>query len=149
MSENKNKLEAFKRVIQCVVYVSCFVFFFLSCKQNSNLKTIESSAPVKSESKKCFLDEAENTILELQEVKIKAALIDSISKHKSGISFMPDSLMLKGVPFYEIKTGYNSEIRFESYYTFYVEKGDCDNIKILEPIEGDIVSLLEWRKNKE
>lgn len=94
---------------------------------------------------KCNLSQAENAVFELDEVKKKYNLIDSISNHKEGISFMSDSLELNGIQFFEIRVGYNSELRFESYYTFYVEKENCSNIKIFEPIEGKIITLNDWR----
>ncbi|QYS91620.1 hypothetical protein JJC04_02235 [Flavobacterium covae] len=59
---------------------------------------------------------------------------------------MSDSLVVENKTFYQIKTGYNSDIRFETYFTFNVEKGNCENIKVLEPIEGNMISLSEWRE---
>ncbi len=131
------------KYIYCIA--SALLLSFISCKQNNNSEK-DIVETVKVESKKCLLDQAENTILNLDEVKIKEKLIDSISNHKKGISFMSDSLDIDGKKFYEIKTGYNSEIRFEIYYTFFIEKGNCENIKILDPIEGNTISLSSWRK---
>ena len=54
--------------------------------------------------------------------------------------------MIDGNVFYEIEVGYNSEMRFETYYTFYIEKGKCNNIKVLDTIEGDTITLSKWRK---
>lgn len=130
-----------------VLYVITLCFFFISCKENKNLKK-DNSTILKIESQKCFLNEAENEILNLKEVEVRAKFIDSLSNHTSRISFMSDSLDLDGINYYEIKAGYNSKLRFENYYTFYVEKGNCKNIKIFEPIEGEIISLLQWRELK-
>jgi len=95
----------------------------------------------------CSLDKAKMTILALDEVKARAKIIDSISKGKRGISFfMPDSLDIEGKPYYELRVGYNSEIRFETYYLFYIDRNNCATIKIMDPVEGDIVPLDEWRK---
>lgn len=131
--------------------IGLIVIFLLviSCNEKNNKKELR--AIVKIESKNCFLNEAENEIIGLKEVELKAKFIDSLSNHKSGISFMSDSLDIDGISYYEIKAGYNSKLRFENYYTFYVEKGNCKNVKIFEPIEGEIISLLQWRelKNKE
>lgn len=130
-----------------ILYVITFCSFFISCKEDKNLKK-EKGGIVKVKSDNCFLNEAENKIISLEEVNVKAKFIDSLSNHKSGISFISDSLNIDGINYYEIKAGYNSKIRFENYYTFYIEKGNCENIKIFEPIEGEIISLLQWRKLK-
>ncbi len=72
----------------------------------------------------CNLKQAEKAILDIEEVKNKNKLINSLSSHKEGISFMSDSLNLNGKRYYEIQVGYNGKMRFESYYTFYVEVGE-------------------------
>ncbi|MBS7231163.1 hypothetical protein KHA90_09005 [Flavobacterium psychroterrae] len=130
-----------KKLIVGLLIISAFVFN--SC--NSKTKK-EDHEFVKVESGNCFLDEAENKIISLKEVELKAKFIDSLSNHKSGISLISDSLDIDGISYYEIKAGYNTKIRFENYYTFYIEKGNCENIKIFEPIEGVVISLLKWRK---
>src|SRR5690606_11254770 len=93
----------------------------------------------------CNLNRAENTVFELAEIKEKYKHIDSISNHRAGISFMSDSLELNGVQYYRIRAGYSSELRFESYYTFYVEKENCNNSKVFEPFAGEIITLEDWR----
>lgn len=130
-------------------YITCLLllplYIVLGCKEKDFNKQIEIS---KSSIKvNCGLENAENKIFQLEEVVSKNKLIDSISNHKNGISLMSDSLQIDKVNYYEIKAGYNSEIRYETYYIFYVEKGNCNNIKIFEPIEGNIIKLSEWRIN--
>lgn len=93
----------------------------------------------------CSLETAERAILALPEMKAKERLVDSISKGKRGISFMSDSLEIEGKEVYELRAGYNSEIRFENYFTFYVDKNNCDNIRVADPVEGNIITLDAWR----
>ena len=120
------------------------IILFISCKE----KNSEVVAAAQNETQtQCSLENAERTILALEEVKAKAKIIDSISKGKKGISFMSDSLEIDGKSFYELKVGYNSEIRFENYYTFYVEKNNCNTIRIADVVDGTMPTLAEWRKN--
>jgi hypothetical protein len=113
-----------------------FTFIIISCKdiQKTNNNAVQ-----------CKLEIIEKNILELEEVKVKMKMIDSISSHKKGLSFINDSLKIDDVLNYELKVGYNSDIRFETYFIFYVDKNNCSNIKILEPIEGQIITINEWR----
>lgn len=97
---------------------------------------------------KCNISNAEHAILKLSEIIDKNKFIDSLTSHKHGISLSSDSIEIGGTKYYEIKAGYNSEIRFETYFTFYVEKENCNNIKVWEPIQGNIITLSEWRDSK-
>ncbi|MBF8457984.1 hypothetical protein IV494_12430 [Kaistella sp. G5-32] len=129
---------------QFLKFLFVIVFYgFISCNEKSTEKEV-----VKNSAKSilnCDLHEAQNEILKLPEVMSKNKMIDSLTTHKQGISLMSDSTTIDGTVFYEINAGYNSDIRYETYYNFYVEKGNCSNIKIAEPIEGDIIPISEWR----
>ncbi|WP_421497718.1 hypothetical protein V8245_12895 [Flavobacterium columnare] len=120
------------------------LLLFINCKKTEEKK--QSNINKVSISNNCDLNQAQNEILGLNEVVKQNHFIDSISNHKKGISLMSDSLVVENKTFYQIKTGYNSDIRFETYFTFNVEKGNCENIKVLEPIEGNMISLSEWRE---
>ena len=116
---------------------------FASCQDHSaKQKQIKNTT---GSNIKCDLQRAEEEILKLPEVISRNALIDSLSNHTHRISFLSDSSTIDGTEYYEIKAGYNSDLRYETYYNFYVEKGNCKNIKIAEPVEGDIIPLSEWR----
>ncbi|WP_420536015.1 hypothetical protein, partial [Capnocytophaga gingivalis] len=65
----------------------------------------------------------------MEEVIEKRRLLDSLFNTQKGISLITDSTEIDKIPFYKIEVRYNSEIRDETYYTFYVEKGNCDNVK--------------------
>ena len=123
-----------------IIYL-ILAFFFISCNQpkRNTIKTIE------KQEKPCFSEKAENTILNLGEVIKKRRLLDSLFNYQKGISLITDSTEIDKIPFYKIEVGYNSEIRYETYYTFYVEKGNCDNIKVIN-IDGKIIDINEWRE---
>ncbi|MEB3800088.1 hypothetical protein INQ45_02990 [Flavobacterium columnare] len=120
------------------------LLLFINCKKTEEEK--HNNINKVSISNNCDLNQAQNEILGLNEVVKQNHFIDSIYNHKKGISLMSDSLVVENKTFYQIKTGYNSDIRFETYFTFNVEKGNCENIKVLEPIEGNMISLSEWRE---
>lgn len=68
--------------------------------------------------------------------------IDSFSHHKHGMAFLIDTVSDKEVNF---RAGYNGDLRFETYYFFTVNPQNFD-IKILEPISGDHLTLAEYQK---
>lgn len=129
---------------QILRFLLIIVFYsFTSCTGKSTDKKVGLNAA--NLISKCDLDRAQNEILKLPEVTLKNKMIDSLSNHTHGISLLSDSTTIDGIKYYEIKAGYNSDIRYETYYNFYVEKGNCQNIKVAEPIEGDIIPISEWR----
>ncbi|MGE8243827.1 MAG: hypothetical protein ACN6PD_14185 [Sphingobacterium sp.] len=69
-----------------------------------------------------------------------------MTDHKVNISFMIDSLKQDGKELYSLTSGYNSEVRFEPYYHFYLDKSDCKNIQILDIVSGEYFPLETWRK---
>ena len=42
---------------------------------------------------------------------------------------------------------FNSPIRYETYYTLYVNKSNEEDIRIMEPISGEIIPLSQWRED--
>jgi len=68
--------------------------------------------------------------------------IDSFSHHKHGMAFLIDTVSDKEVNF---RAGYNGDLRFETYYFFTVNPQNFD-IRILEPISGDHLTLAEYQK---
>ena len=123
-----------------IIYL-ILVSFFISCNQKKQnaIKNIE------KHENSCFSEKAENTILNLEEVIEKRRLLDSLFNTQKGISLITDSTEIDKIPFYKIEVGYNSEIRYETYYTFYVEKGNCDNVKVIN-IDGEIIDINKWRE---
>ncbi|MCJ7934535.1 MAG: hypothetical protein MUW56_13120 [Chryseobacterium sp.] len=131
-----------------LIILTAILSLFLGCKKTSPVIPV-SKNNVKDtiqHSPRCTLKEAENKILKLDEVIASSHFIDSLSNHKQGIALISDSTSIDKIPYYSIQAGYNSELRFENYYLFYVEKGNCDHIKILEPASGNIINIEDWRK---
>ena|SRR5689334_1633587 len=84
-------------------------------------------------------------ILSIPEVKEKNKFIDSLSKHKHGISVIVLKRPIKATDYYWVQAGYNNEIRFEPYYNFYVY-GPEMVIKFFDPMTNEVYSLREWRR---
>lgn len=86
-------------------------------------------------------------ISRIPEVQQRSEYIDSLTDHKQGLSYLVDKLEGDN-PDYYVQVGYSGEIRFETYYYFYVDTTDW-SVRIEDIIEGDVVSLKEWRKRSD
>lgn len=87
-----------------------------------------------------------NKIAALPEFKTSNRYIDSLTGHAHGLS----SMIFKptdGFRNYYVQVGYDNKERFETYYTFYVDSVTM-NIRLTDVLEGDVVSLEEWRKRE-
>lgn len=117
-------------------YLLILIILFISCegKQYRNVT--------------CNKDMAIKTILELPETKKQAKYIDSISNHKKGISIIIDSLEIEKNFYYELKTGYNGELHWETYSIYYINHKDCTQILVNDIITGDFISINNWRNKK-
>lgn len=73
---------------------------------------------------------------------------------KSHISFIVIEKPSKKTPFYEIQVGYNGPLRFETYFHFrinhkYIQEKNIEPfVDILDPLSGNYINLLKWRKSK-
>jgi hypothetical protein len=84
-------------------------------------------------------------LFELPEVKRKWKFVDSLTGHKKGIS-MRVMKRPEGVSnYYWIAVGYDSDLKFETYYNFYVWP-DQMTIRYFDTVDGKILTLAEWRK---
>lgn len=86
-------------------------------------------------------------LVNLPEVKAKNSYVDSLTKHAKGVSFRVMLKPGKLAKYYWIAVGYDSNLRFETYYNFYVWP-DKMIIKYLDTNNGKTLSLAEWRRNK-
>lgn len=111
----------------------------MSCHQVSK-KVISESSGIISDSLR--EEKIYDTLFKIPEVQIIQKRIDSITNHKHRISFIPDTLLNHT---YIIRAGYNSELRFENYFTFYVDSSTFA-IKIYNVDVDSAVSLNEYRK---
>ena len=67
--------------------------------------------------------------------------IDSLSHHKHAMAFIIDTADNE----YNVKAGYDREVRFETYYTFSVDK-KTRAIKVLDVISGQMITPAEFEK---
>ena len=106
------------------------------------------SLVVKDTSAYISLEEAEDRVLALPLAKRVAKYIETISDGKRGISYFSDAATIDGEEFYEIRIGYDSSIRFETYYILYVNRNNGDDIRIIEPVSGDIIPISAFKDDK-
>ena len=93
------------------------------------------------------LQEAEEKVFSLPLTQKINQYIDKFSHGKHGVSILSDSLLIDNKYFYELQIGYNSPIRYETYYTLYVNRSNEEDIRIMEPISGEIIPLSQWRED--
>ena len=84
------------------------------------------------------LQEAEEKVLSLPLTQKINEYIDKFSHGKHGVSILSDSLLIDNKYFYELQIGYNSPIRYET---------NEEDIRIMEPISGEIIRLSQWRED--
>lgn len=86
-------------------------------------------------------------LLKLPEVILKSNYIDSITRHKNGISILVVKKPSTKNGYYWLQAGYDNTIRFEVIYNFYVYM-PAYTIKYFDPIENKVLTLSEWRRLK-
>ncbi|KQT18240.1 hypothetical protein ASG31_05790 [Chryseobacterium sp. Leaf404] len=96
----------------------------------------------------CNIKNALKIIYELPEVQKESTFVDSISSGKKRLSFMTDSLEIDNKSYYMVKTGFNGELHWETYTTFFIDKDNCKEILVDEVISGDAIPLDQWSKIK-
>lgn len=90
-------------------------------------------------------DRAISKLNQLREVRAENRLIDSVTHHKHGVSFLTSHPASAGEPYFVFQVGYNGPDRFETRYTFYVYTHNM-TVKVLDPVTGTVLPLGEWRK---
>ena len=100
------------------------------------------SLVVKDTSAYISLEEAEDRVLALP-------LAKRVAKYIETISYFSDAATIDGEEFYEIRIGYDSSIRFETYYILYVNRNNDDDIRIIETVSGDIIPISAFKDDKE
>jgi hypothetical protein len=144
-----------------------FVFFFLAaCNNNADKQATNDTAhtgdsiqPIEHAAKNAMTNAAPDStkeyvpsfnnqplttkisdlLMKLPFVKKSNTYLDSLTNHEHGLAFIFDSTA-KGV---SVMAGYNGDLRFETYYNFLVDPTTF-NIKILEPISGEMISIKEY-----
>ena len=86
-----------------------------------------------------------DTLIALPFVKRSSRIIDSVSHHKHGMAFIIDT----ADKVYNIRAGYDRDDRFETFYTFSVDK-KTRAIKVLDVISDEMITpaAFEKRNNK-
>lgn len=82
-----------------------------------------------------------DTLKALPFVKEGDRHIDSLSHHKHTMAFIIDTADNE----YNVRAGYDREVRFETYYTFSVDK-KTRAIKVLDVISGQMITPAEFAK---
>lgn len=119
------------------VYIISSIVFLSSCNGQQKKKNICSSE-----------NEATKVISELVEVKVHQRYIDSLTQHTRGVSYMVENEKINGKDYYQIKTGYNGKLHWETYNIFYVNKNDCGKIYVDDVVSGNIITLQQWRQQQ-
>lgn len=87
-------------------------------------------------------------IFALPEVKEKGRFVDSLTHHKRGVSLIVAGRPTAERPYYWVEVGFDGELRFETYYNFYVYRKGLV-IKFLDTVEeDDVIGLEEWRRRR-
>ena len=133
------------------------IVVFASCNnagKNNDTPANDSSAPVgKKVITSRFIYRFADTVLEekitdtlmkLPFIEKSNNYIDSFSNHTHGIAFMSDTAGHE----ISVMAGYNGPERFETYYNFCIDPKTFE-IKILEPLSGDFISISEYIKKNQ
>ena len=83
-----------------------------------------------------------SALMKLSFVKKSNAYIDSFSNHRHGMAFMLDSLGSNENEI-SVQAGYNGDLRFETYYQFYVNPKTLE-IKVLDVVNDKKLSVKEF-----
>jgi hypothetical protein len=94
-----------------------------------------------------IVDSIVTKLLQLPEVRKANNYIDSFTHHMHGVSAFVVSKPNENLKYYCIAVGYNGDLRFETYYNFYVWPRTM-MIKYLDTDSGKLLTLAEWRKKR-
>lgn len=83
-------------------------------------------------------------ILDLEEVRNKTMGVEKASKGKRTLAAYVESDPTTEDPSYWVKVAEDNGDAYVTYYTFTVNPEDY-SIKFYEPIEGNLITLAEWR----
>lgn len=135
--------------MKIISFISCLLF--LSCNNNAKEQPTDrqdtSIVIVKEATGSDEPPEADtitDTLMKLPFIVKSNAYIDSISNHQHGIAFMSDTTDAV----ISVRAGYNGAERFETYYDFVIDR-KTGEIKIMDPVEGDYITLKEYLKNNQ
>ena len=132
-----------------VVFATCN-----NAEKNNNTPGNDSSAPVAKKvitsrfiyrfADTVLEEKITDTLMKLPFIEKSNNYIDSFSNHAHGIAFMSDTAGHE----ISVMAGYNGPERFETYYNFSIDPKTFE-IKILEPLSGDFISISEYIKKNQ
>ena len=86
-------------------------------------------------------------LFDLPEVRLSNSYVDSFTHHTHGIAARVMQRPGKSAKYYWIAVGYDSDLRFETYYNFYVWPAKM-TIKYMDTFTGKMLTLAAWRKTR-
>ena len=144
------------KIFVCILMVCGLV----ACHSLNDKKLIESKDSMlkvpRQDSEMHYVHRFTDTVLEnkiidklltLPFVKKTNVYIDSFSNHKHGIAFMIDKGGDSTDTDITVEAGYNGELRFETYYHFYVNPGTLE-IKVLDVVTDKKLTVKEFMKTQ-
>ena len=143
-----------------IIFSGLVLFCFAACNNNApatNGSSGKDSIAIvsKNDSANNYIYHVNDTTLEnritaelmkLPFVKKADTYIDSFSNHQHGMAFMLDSLDKKENEIY-VQAGYNGDLRFETYFHFYVNPQTME-IKVLDVVNDKKLSVKEYLKTQ-
>ena len=145
-----NDSEITMKQIHFILIATLFSFIGLSSFNTRKLDANVKTTSIKIDEEDVIIGK----IYKLKEVQGHEKYLQKVAGPKTHISFIVTEKPSKKTPFYEIQVGYNGPLRFETYFFFRInhkyiyEKNIEPLVDILDPISGNYVNLLKWRKSK-
>ena len=94
-----------------------------------------------------FEDKVVKTVVKYKKIQALNHFIDSVSRHKHGVSMMFTGRPHDNVSYYYLEVGYDTEGRFITAYSFYIYK-EGFIIKSIDPQSMKQISIEKWSKLK-
>jgi hypothetical protein len=144
-----------------VVLVVVIIHILVSCQQSATItqETTDSSRLIDQHlnSIKDTLIKAEkgddaiyDLIFNLPEIKEREAYIEQQTHGERHLKLMiAERPQNKEHNYYLVQAGEDNEIRFVTHFNFYIYPAKNYEIKLYDPVKDTIISIGEWRKEKE
>jgi len=94
-----------------------------------------------------FEDKVVKTVMKYKKIQALNHFIDSVSRHRHGVSMMFTGRPHDNINYYYLEVGYDTEDRFITTYSFYIYKKGFI-IKSIDPRSMKQISIDKWGKLK-
>ena len=133
-----------RKVVKLTLGVICCVVITLalqSCEQSTKHKTakVQVTKKVNTEEKIAHM------VMDLEEVKLKTAMVERLSKGTRTLSTYIESPPTTEDPYYCVKVAEDNGSNYVTYYTFNVSPADY-SISYYDVVNGEFIPLDQWRK---